>query len=106
MTVETGVGGFFCAAHRDARGRLHGHTWEVRAWFPEGRDAIELQKLLTATLRVVDHRELAEEMSSGEALLRVFSINMRDAVEIEISRPAERIYARYRRTIDGTVSRA
>lgn len=95
MATLTGVGGYFCAAHRDARGRMHGHTWEVTAFFPAGRDALELQTHLNAALRVFDHKELPDGLQSGEAIIGALRINMPTAVEISIARPVERIYARW-----------
>lgn len=94
--IETGVSGYICAAHRDARGRLHGHTYEVRAWFPAGRDAIDLQTHLAAALRVFDHKQLYEGLETGEALCSALAANLHEVTEIEISRPSERIYARWK----------
>lgn len=94
--TQTGVSGVICAAHRNERGILHGHTYEVRAWFPSGKDALELQKHLNAALRVFDHKELPEGLETGEALCSALSHNLQGVVEIEISRPLERIFARWR----------
>ena len=94
--TETGVSGFFCATHQDAQGREHGHTYEVRAWFPAGRDALEVQRHLNTALRVFDHKRLPAGLESGEALCGALANNLRGVTEIEISRPSERIFARWR----------
>lgn len=94
--TETGVGGVICAAHTDPQGRLHGHTYEVRAWFPAGADALELQARLNRALEPFDHAELQHELCRGEALCEAIAEQLPGAIEIEISRPLERIFARWR----------
>jgi hypothetical protein len=93
--VLTGVGCIICAAHVDAGGRLHGHTYEVTAWFPRGDDAIDLQGLLKFAASQFDHCKLPPELSSGEALCVALASKLPNAVRIDVSRPAERIYARW-----------
>ena len=55
--AETGVGWHFSASHRDpTNGQLHGHTWEVVAWWPAEpwRDARVLQETLDSGLQPVN----------------------------------------------------
>lgn len=95
MKMLTGVGGIICAAHRDAQDRLHGHTYEVRAWFPAGDDALELQLRLKSVLALFCHQELLYELASGEGLCAAIAEQLPDAVGIEVDRPAERLFARW-----------
>lgn len=102
MTVDvnlTGAGWWFAASHRDPRdGALHGHTWEVTAWWPAEpwRDARVLQETLKGVLVGFDHKELPPELHSGEAIAKALMSLMTDCVGVDVSRPAERIYARVR----------
>lgn len=94
--VFTRVGWFFCAAHRDPlNGQIHGHTWDVTAdWAGEPwRDARVLQQTLKTVLAAWDHTELPAELHSGEALSKALLALLTDCVRVDISRPAERIYA-------------
>lgn len=95
MTVQTGVGGIICAAHRDEDGKLHGHTWEVVAWWPDGQDALVLQAKLQSILNLYDHEELGPRISRGENLAAAIGSALEGCVEVQLNRPAERIYARW-----------
>lgn len=90
--VLTGAGSFFCAAHRDTEGNLHGHTWEVTAWWSGTPDAVERQSALNAALKEFDHTVLDNSMAWGEKLGRVL-IKKLGCQKVEISRPLERLYA-------------
>jgi hypothetical protein len=89
--VLTGVGAFICCAHRDAIGRLHGHTYEIVAWFPECNDASSLQNALHQACADFDHNIIG----LGEDLARDIAARLPGAVRIDISRPSERIYVRW-----------
>ena len=96
----TGVGGIFCAAHRDAAtGGLHGHSWEVTAWFTGRPNAVDRQAQLAAILQRVDHTVLSNEWSWGEDLARQIAERFDDTacVQVDVSRPLERLYARWER---------
>jgi 6-pyruvoyl-tetrahydropterin synthase len=98
--ASTGVGGFFSAAHRDTRtGALHGHTWEVTAWVEAGRNAAVPQDWLALVLRQLDHHELPAELAWGEDIAAhiAHQMTLAGAVvqQVDVSRPAERIYARW-----------
>lgn len=96
----TGVGGVFCAAHRDiATGCLHGHSWEVTAWFTGRPNAAHRQEQLAAILRRLDHTELGVELSWGEDIAKRVADNFDDraCVQVDVSRPLERMYARWER---------
>lgn len=92
LKSTTGVGSFFCAAHRDVDGNLHGHTWEVTAWWDGMPNAVEKQELLNRTLKDFDHTIIPDEMAWGECMAQIF-IKMLGCRKIEISRPLEKIYA-------------
>lgn len=92
VKVLTGAGSFFCAAHKDAEGNLHGHTWEVTAWWSGTPDAVERQAALTAALKEFDHTVLDNGMAWGEKLGQAL-IRKLDCQKVEISRPLERLYA-------------
>lgn len=94
--ILTGVSAHFCAAHRDpSQTIMHGHTWTVRAWWPAGDDARLLQSRLRAALMRFDHKEIPDELASGEAIASVLAGDLPGAVEIEVSREAEGIFARW-----------
>jgi 6-pyruvoyl-tetrahydropterin synthase len=93
ITVSTGVGGHFSAAHRDrTTGLLHGHTWEVLAWFKQG-DAVELQAALNAELAALDHCELPDHLAWSEAIAEHLLQRLK-CLEVQVNRPLERLYAK------------
>lgn len=96
-TMLTGVSGHFSATHRSPEGQLHGHTWHVTAWFrnTSRSDARCFQVALDTILARLDHSELPEDMSWGEDIARYIAV-LGSCNEVEISRPAERIHARWR----------
>lgn len=94
ITTSTGVGGFICAAHRDKNtGKLHGHTWEVEAWFKDRSNAVELQNELQSVLAEFDHQELPDNFAWGEELASEILKRLSNCQEVKISRASERIYA-------------
>lgn len=96
--VLTGVGGFFSAAHRDHdTGALHGHTWEVTAWFRRGTDATIRACRLQGILARLDHSELPARLAWGEDIAEWVGREFDDSacVAVDVARPAERIYARW-----------
>jgi len=95
MMTRTGVGAVLCAAHRSVEGQLHGHTWEITAWFPSGADAFELQRLLVGFLAQWDHAELPAHLSRGEHLAAAIGQSLSMCVQVDVSRPPERIFARW-----------
>ena len=92
----TGVGGVFSAAHEPPEGGdVHGHSYEVVAWFDAGEDARVLQASLARTLEPLDHRVLPSELASGEAIAEHIGRGLDGCREVEVRRPLERIYARW-----------
>lgn len=92
--VETGVGWWFSASHRDQAGRLHGHTWEVIVWARGKPDAVGLQQRLQAVIRAWDHTVLEDDLASGEAIAAEILNLMPDCHRAELNRAQERIFAR------------
>ena len=92
----TGVGDIFSAAHQPPEGGdVHGHSYEVTAWFAAGEDARLLQARLAAVLEPLDHTVLAAELASGEAIAEQIGRNLAGCRQVDVSRPLERIYARW-----------
>jgi hypothetical protein len=96
----TGVGGVFSASHESPEGVLHGHSYEVWAWFPRG-DARDLQAGLNRVLQELDHTHLPERLSWGEELAEHIGGRLPDCLEVEVRRPLERIGARWIRDPGG-----
>ncbi len=97
LRILTGVGATFSASHRDhVRKQLHGHSYEVTAWFafPDQRDATMIQKGLEALVKTWDHTTLSDEMSCAEAIASAIIRLLPWCVEVEVGRPLERLYAR------------
>lgn len=102
--TQSAVSGHFSSAHKSKEGVLHGHTWNVLVWvqFRSGNDAEDLRAKLDEILEDWDHKFLHDEFSQGEVIALAISrsmgiaINEPDAImEVVLSRPSERIYARW-----------
>lgn len=92
MKIMTGVGGIICAAHKDKAGKLHGHTWEITAWWKGSPDAVGKQALLNSALMEFDHTQLDDDLSWAEQFGMILLCTLQ-CERIEISRPLEKIYA-------------
>lgn len=92
MKVLTGVTGIVSAAHHSKDGKLHGHTWEIKAWWPAGECAVELKKRLGAYLVDFDHQLLGDCAAWGEAMGKCILLGL-DCCRVEVSRPLEGIFA-------------
>ena len=91
----TGAGWYFSASHRDpVRQELHGHSYEVMAWWPSepARDAVCLQETLKGALKGLDHTTLPDELTRAESMAR-FIMQLVGAVRVDVSRPSERLSA-------------
>jgi len=100
MTSMTGAGWYFSASHFDeVRKELHGHSYEVMAWWPTDppRDAAILQEGLKQILKAgFDHKTLPPELSRAEDIARAIMSLMVGCVGVDISRPAERFSVQVR----------
>ncbi len=98
-SAETGVGWHFSASHYDeVRRELHGHSYEVVAWFKAvpPSDAVTLQETLKGALRAFDHKTLDAPLNTAEGLARAFLRLLDGCIGVDVSRPVERLYARVR----------
>lgn len=89
----TWAGWHFSAAHSAAaRPILHGHSYEVRAFWPyEGQDAEDLQERLKAALATLDHQTLPPGLSRQEDIARHIGLLLPGCVRVDVSRPLERL---------------
>lgn len=90
----TGVGGILCCAHTTPEGGLHGHTYEVVAWYHHGHDAVALRRHLDAVLAKFDHAMLPDEIRWGEDLAEHIHKELPGCIAVDVNRHAERIYAK------------
>jgi 6-pyruvoyl-tetrahydropterin synthase len=100
MKSATGAGWYFSASHYDEiRRETHGHSYEVVAWWASEpyRDGVALQHTLRTILeRGFDHKTLPPELSTAEALAKAIGGLMVDCIGVDVSRPVERLHARWR----------
>ena len=95
-SVFTGARAHFCAAHIDDRGRLHGHTWRVRAVWPfAGENAMDRQASLIAALADFDHAKLPDGLRLAETLAALIGARL-GAVRVDVWRDAENLGATWR----------
>lgn len=92
MKVMTGVSGVISAAHYSRDGNLHGHTWEIKAWWPAGECAVDLKQRLADYLRIFDHTVLGDTVAWGEALGQSL-VHGLGCCRVEVSRPLEGFFA-------------
>ena len=90
---DIGVGWYFSASHRDVvRKELHGHDYEVWAWFPAEppRDAVALQETLKVALSAFDHKTLSDNLSRAEDLAAAIQGLLDGCIGVDIHRPVQR----------------
>lgn len=107
VTKFTGVGTILSAAHRDQRtGKIHGHTWEITAWFKwAGVDQAVHLHCLNEIIKTLDHTCLPDAVAWGEQLAEYIGNQLNlpwcngppltSCVAVDVSRMGERIYARW-----------
>lgn len=95
--VQTGVGILLCCAHADKiTGAIHGHTYEAVCWFAGGHNAEKLKSECERLLADLDHSLLPAPLAWAEDLIPEIK-RRTNAVDVEIRRPLERLYARVER---------
>lgn len=88
-----GVGAVLSVSHKDTvRKEVHGHSYEVIAWFESG-DMVGLQKLLLGVVRQLDHTTLPDEMTRAEDIAKWIGKRLAGCKRVEANRPLERNYA-------------
>jgi 6-pyruvoyl-tetrahydropterin synthase len=95
--ILTGVTVTFSAAHKSPEGQLHGHSYEVTAWF-ENRNRQDVrcfQASLRTLVSVWDHTTLPDELAWCEDIARAVGI-LSGVVEVEVRRPLEGLHARWK----------
>lgn len=92
LATFTGASAVVSAAHRGKDGVMHGHTWEVRAWWPEDDCAVARQHELKQFLSAFDHTVLGDDIAWGEALAKAVALGL-DCARVEVNRPLEGIFA-------------
>lgn len=74
---------------------MHGHTWEVTAWWVfDGTDVLERQRTLVQAIKVWDHTVLPEELAAAEKFAEYIG-KQTGCVEVWIWRAGERLGARW-----------
>lgn len=98
MKKLTGVSGVISAAHKSRDGNLHGHSWQVVAWwrFNPNKSAETRRSELRHWLSSVDHGILSDDIAWGEDLAERIGHDLK-AYAVDVSRPLEGIYARWSR---------
>ncbi len=93
-----GVSGQFTATHVCVEESAHPHTWEVMAWFSvsDRTDARCYRASLDALLSAWDGGALPSDIEWGEDIARAVG-TLVNCVEVIVSRPDERIHAKWRR---------
>jgi len=100
VNTITGVGAHLSAAHRDIdSGKLHGHTWEIVAWFPykPGVNALDLQVRLKKLLAEWDHDVIPDRLATAEELAIQIGFHLMGCVAVDVSRRSDRLFARWAR---------
>ncbi len=95
--ILTGVSGKFSATHDcPDGGGPHAHEWHVTAWFsqPHRADARCYLVALDTVLSTWEGTHLPPEIAWGEDIARTVGL-LANCVEVVVSRPDERIYARW-----------
>jgi 6-pyruvoyl-tetrahydropterin synthase len=100
----TGVSRTLNASHRDqATGQVHGHTWEIKAWFIyNGTDVAVRKYQLDEAVRGYEHTCLPDSVAWGERLAESIcrAINAdyeknRPCAAVEVNRPMDGVFARW-----------
>ena len=92
LKVLTGASAIVAAAHHSKDGRLHGHTWLIKAWWQGAPDAVERQTMLRNYLLRFDHGVLPDELAWAEALGEKVLTDL-GCVKVKVERPLEGLFA-------------
>lgn len=85
----------FCAAHTGDDGRLHGHTWRVRAyWDYRGQSIVNQKSRLIEALAGLDHAELPATLRRAEDLAQEIGSRVL-ACRVEVWREPEGVGAEW-----------
>lgn len=92
LKVQTGAEGVLSVAHYAPDGRLHGHTYIVRAWWDNEPCAVESQERLKAWLGKFDHGCLPLNMSRAERIGEQCLMAL-GCCRVEVMRHGEGVFA-------------
>jgi len=96
MPLTTWATGFYCAAHRDDSGTIHGHTYHARAeWAYDDSCAVERKAQLDAALAEFDHTTLPEALRRAEDMCLRIAVKT-GAVRVDVWRDAEGLGATWK----------
>lgn len=90
---KVGVSCVLSVAHNSPEGVLHGHSYEVRAWYRFGSDARALQRHLEVVRDKYDHTLVDDELQCAENLAEVIGRDLPGCIAVDVNRPLEGIYA-------------
>lgn len=77
------------AHHPKGGGPLHGHTYEVVAWFGPGHDMVALKRQLRAVLDELDHTTLPDDLTLSEEIGAWVMKRLPGCRVAEANRPSE-----------------
>ncbi len=92
LSVLTGAQGILSVAHKGTDGRMHGHTYTVRAWWTGEPCAVESKAKLAQWLGKFDHGCLPPNMSRAERIGEQCLLAL-SCERVEVLREAEGVFA-------------
>lgn len=95
----TGVGALLEAQHRSRSGDVHGHTWDIMAWFSfDGHDALGARRELEQILAPHQGKCLPDAIAWAENLAPWIAgqFEYRQPVCVTVARPDVRLFAQWR----------
>ena len=94
MRSTIGVREVISIAHRPrGGGPLHGHSYEVTAWFDGGQDAVPLKARLKAVVDELDHTELGDDLTRAEDIGAWIGARLPGCKIVDVNRPLEGFFA-------------
>ena len=80
----------FCAAHESDDGKLHGHTWVVRVYWPyDDTDVLVRATALERYVAKVDHTVLPNDLRRAEELAGFFAAAVDGVTRVDVWRERE-----------------
>lgn len=79
----------FCAAHVNAEGSVHGHSYQAVAyWLDDGADVMPKARKLRAMCDALDHKPLPLHLTRGEDIAAWLGDAI-GAIRVDVERPLE-----------------
>ena len=93
MTTTQWAQAHISSAHADNRGRIHGHTWAIRAYWPnDGESVLKKQENLYAMASDLDHCILPKHLTRAEEIAEYIGQKV-NAIRVDVWREAEGVGA-------------